>query len=259
MTRNLLVRGMLAGIVAGLLAWGFAYVFGEPEVRAAISFEERGAAAHHDPGTAAHAAEHEEEEVVTRDVQSTVGLLTGIGVYGIAVGGLFALAFAFAYGRLGPLGARATAGVLALTGFIAVVLVPFLKYPAQPPAVGDPDSITERTTQYFGLTAVSILLAIAATLAARRLIPRLGTADAILLAVAGYIVAVALAAWALPSPETVPEGFEATVLWRFRMASLGVQAVLWTTFGILYGYLAAAVVERPGRTASAEHNPPVPA
>lgn len=247
MMRGLLIRGMLVGIVAGLLAWGFAYVFGEPEVRSAISFEEAKAAEEAPPAAdhaAGHEAAHDEEEVVSRDVQSTVGLLTGVGVYGVAVGGLFALVFAFAYGRLGPYGARATAGVLALVGYVAVVLVPFLKYPAQPPAVGDPDTISERTAQYFGLIVISVLLAVGAACLARQFAPRIGGGNAVLAAVAGYVVVVALIALALPSPETVPDGFSATVLWRFRVASLGVQAVLWTTFGVLFGYLAAKVLER---------------
>ncbi|MDI2132080.1 CbtA family protein [Yinghuangia seranimata] len=250
MMRNLLVRGMLVGVVAGLLAWAFAWVFGEPEVRHAITFEEAHSAHDHNPaampGMDMGGHDHgDESEPVSRGVQSTVGLLTGVGVYGIAIGGLFALVFALAYGRLGPLGARATAGVLGLVGFVAVVLVPFLKYPAQPPAVGDPDTITERTVQYFGLIAVSIVAAVAAAVVARRLVPRLGTANAILASVGGYIVVMALIALALPSPETVPEGFDATVLWRFRIASLGVQAVIWSTFGLLFGVVAAKVVERP--------------
>ncbi|NUU21600.1 MAG: CbtA family protein [Streptomycetaceae bacterium] len=242
MMRNLLVRGMLTGVAAGLLAWVFAWVFGEPEVRHAITFEEQHAAHAHD----ASGGGHEEEEVVSRGVQSTVGLLTGVGVYGIAIGGLFALVFALAYGRLGAFGARATAGLLALVGFVAVVLVPFLKYPAQPPAVGDPDTLSERTAAYFGLIAISVVLAVAAAYAARHWAARLGAANAVIAAVFGYIVLVGLIAWALPSPETVPEGFSATVLWRFRIAALGVQTVLWSTFGLLFGVLAAKVVERPG-------------
>lgn len=238
--RNLLIRGMLTGIVAGLLAWGFAYAFGEPEVRNAISFEERHAAHEAMPMDAGHA----EEEVVSRDVQSTIGLLTGVGVYGIAIGGLFALTFAFTYGRLGPFRARATAGILGAVGYVAVVLVPFLKYPAQPPAVGSPDTISERTAQFFGFIAISIALAVGAAYVARQLAPKLGGANAVLAAIGGYLVVVTLIAIGLPSPETVPEGFDGTVLWRFRMASLGVQAVVWTTFGILFGFLAEKVVER---------------
>src|ERR1043165_2904178 len=104
---NLLVRGMLAGLLAAVLAFAFASIFGEPQVDNAIAVEESQAAppeAGHDHGG--------EEELVSRGVQSTAGLAVATGAYGLAFGGLFALAFAFAYGRIGNLGARATAGVL---------------------------------------------------------------------------------------------------------------------------------------------------
>jgi predicted cobalt transporter CbtA len=243
MMRNLLVRGMLTGVAAGLLAWVFAWVFGEPEVRHAITFEESHSA--HDHDMANMGGGHDDAQPVSRSVQSTIGLLTGVGVYGIAVGGLFALVFAVAYGRVGSIRARGTAGLLAVVGFVAVVLVPFLKYPAQPPAVGDPDTITQRTVEYFGFIAISVAFAVGAVYVARGLRERLGGANAVLAAVGAYMVAIGLVAWSLPASEAVPAGFDASVLWRFRMAALGVQAVLWTTFGVLFGALAAKVVERP--------------
>jgi hypothetical protein len=39
MVGRLLLRGMLAGVVAGLVAFGFARVFGEPPIEHAIAFE----------------------------------------------------------------------------------------------------------------------------------------------------------------------------------------------------------------------------
>src|SRR3954452_11011554 len=93
MMKTLLVRGMLAGLIAGVLAFGFAYAFGEPSVNTAIGLEESGGHEHsHDAG-AAPAPAAEEPELVPRDIQSTVGLLTGVVVYGVAIGGLLSLAF----------------------------------------------------------------------------------------------------------------------------------------------------------------------
>ncbi len=40
MTGRLLVRGMLVGLLAGILAFGFAKVFGEPQIDKAIAFED---------------------------------------------------------------------------------------------------------------------------------------------------------------------------------------------------------------------------
>ncbi|WP_198010083.1 CbtA family protein, partial [Saccharomonospora halophila] len=54
MMRTLLVRGMAAGLIAGVLAAVFAYAVGEPHVNAAIALEESGTATGHthggDPG-----------------------------------------------------------------------------------------------------------------------------------------------------------------------------------------------------------------
>ena len=41
----------------------------------------------------------------------------------------------------------------------------------------------------------------------------------------------------LPGVNEVPAGFPAAVLWRFRVASLGIQVVLWTTLGLVFGAL----------------------
>src|SRR5580704_3238575 len=114
MVGNLLLRGMLVGVFAGLLAFGYAKIFGEPQVDRAIAFEDQMNQA---------IGEAPEPELVSRPVQSGVGLLTGVVVYGTAFGGLFALAFAFAYQRIGHLSARGTAALLAGAGFVALVLV----------------------------------------------------------------------------------------------------------------------------------------
>src|SRR3569833_56958 len=170
MMKTLLVRGMLAGLIAGVLAFGFAYAFGEPSVTTAIGLEESGGHTHshsHDAGATHAPAEEPEEELVPRDIQSTVGLLTGVVVYGVAIGGLLSLAFAFAQGRLGTLRPRVTALLLTGGAFAVVLLVPFLKYPANPPAVGQPGTIGSRTELYFGFVAVSLLLAYKAPMTGR--------------------------------------------------------------------------------------------
>jgi hypothetical protein len=229
MVRALLVRGMLAGILAGALAFGFAWVFGEPQVDLAIAFEDH---AHHMAGDAP------EPELVSRAVQSSAGLLTGVLVYGCALGGIFALAFAYAYGRIGRMGARGTAAVLAAAGFLVLILVPQIKYPANPPSIGDPETIGARTALYFTMIAVSVIAAVAASSTGRQLAPRLGAWNAALVAAAAYVAVVAAGMAILPPVNEVPADFAATTLWNFRVASLGIEAVLWTTLGLVFGPLA---------------------
>jgi hypothetical protein len=237
MMKTLLVRGMLAGLIAGVLAFGFAYAFGEPSVNTAIGLEESGGHAHsHDAG-AARAEEHE-EELVPRDIQSTVGLLTGVVVYGVAIGGLLSLAFAFAQGRLGSLRPRVTALLLTGGAFAVVFLVPFLKYPANPPAVGQPGTIGSRTELYFGFVAVSLLVGIFATVFGRKLADRFGAWNGFLLATAGYLVVIGVVAWLMPVVDEVPADFPASTLWSFRTASVGTQVVLWLALGLAFGAFA---------------------
>jgi hypothetical protein len=241
--RSLLVRGMLAGLAAAALALLVAWLYGEPQVEHAIAVEEAHAA--HE-GHGGH-----EEEVVSRTVQKTAGLITALGVYGVALGGLFAIAFAVAYGRIGAFGARATAALVALGGFVAVELVPFLKYPPTPPAVGNPDTIGGRTALYFGMVALGVLSVVAAAIVFRRLLPRLGAWNAAIATAAGFAVVLALVYRLTPTPDAVADGFPATVLWDFRIASLGVQVALWATLGLVFGVLAERAVRRPSPAAAA--------
>ncbi|MFC3490331.1 CbtA family protein [Amycolatopsis roodepoortensis] len=238
MMRTLLVRGMLAGLVAGVLATLFAYFFGEPSVDAAIGLEGSAAHSHSAPGAHEHAPAEAEEELVTRGVQSTVGLLTGVGLYGVAVGGLFSLAFAFVYGRLGTLRPRVTAALLAGGAFVVVFLVPFLKYPGNPPAVGQAGTIGSRTSLYFGFVALSLLVGILAAAFGRKLADKLGAWRGGLIAAGGYVVLIGVAAALLPSIDEVPDGFPGSTLWSFRVASVGTQVVLWTALGLAFGALA---------------------
>ena len=71
MTRSLLVRGMFVGLLAGLLAFAFARWTGEPEVERAIAFETSMDKA---------AGRSPEPEMVSRKVQKSFGLLTGVAV-----------------------------------------------------------------------------------------------------------------------------------------------------------------------------------
>ncbi|MFF6775516.1 CbtA family protein [Streptomyces sp. NPDC012637] len=240
---KLLVRGMLAGLIAGLFAFAVAYVAGEPSVNASIAVEEAAAKAEHatahDHGAGHAAEESAEEEVVSRDVQSTAGLATGVLVYGVALGGIASLAFCFVLGRVGRFTPKATAALVAAAAFTTVYLVPFLKYPATPPAVGNPDTIGKRTTLFFLMILLSVLLGIAAVIAGRRLAPRLGNWNATVVAGAGFVAAVAIACAFLPANEdAVKPDFPAAVLWDFRLATLGIQAVLWAVFGLAFGLLA---------------------
>jgi predicted cobalt transporter CbtA len=248
MTGKLLVRGMLLGLVAGLLAFGFLKFAGEPSVDRAIAFESA-----MDDAAAAEAkakglpAPAETPELVSRPVQAGIGLLTGVLVYSTGFGGLFSLAFALAFRRMGDFGARATSSLLASAGFVSVYLTPMLKYPANPPSVGLPETIDMRTSLYFAMILISLAAMIAAGMLRLRLVARFGHWNAALIAALAYVVVVSAVASVLPEVNEVPEAFPATVLWQFRIASLGGQIIMWGALGLSFGVAAERVF--------AEHEP----
>jgi hypothetical protein len=225
--------------VAGLLAFGWARTFGEPPVNAAIDFESEQNAA---KAAAAIAAGKkpvpEDPELFSRSVQGGIGLLTGLVAVGAGLGALFAVLFAFANGRIGQLRPGSTAVLVAFFGWMSVYVVPALKYPANPPSVGEPDTIKYRTGLYFLMLAISIASTLAAWIVARRLAPRYGTWNASVAAVACYLAVLGACFWILPGINEVPAQFPAVTLWHFRLASLGIQTVLWASIGVLFGCLS---------------------
>jgi len=231
MVWTLVRRGLVVGVVAGLLAGLFAFVFGEPRVQDAIDIEQARSA--HASVSLGPILAHVGDWVVDRDEQRG-GLFLATTLYGIAAGGLFAIAFAALRGRGSERSDWQLATRLALAIFVAIVLVPFIKYPPNPPAVGDPDTIGARTGYYVTMLAGSALAMFAAARVWtvrpdappwRRPLAGAGT----FIAVAGGL------ALALPAVDEVPKDFPATLIWEFRLSSLGTQAVLWAAIGIGYG------------------------
>ncbi|GAA4967553.1 CbtA family protein [Actinoplanes utahensis] len=236
---QLLLRGLLAGLIAGLLAGAFAYIAGEPHVNAAIAIEQ----------AAAPAGEPGEEPLVERDIQSTVGLLLATGLYGAALGGILATAYTVLRRRLRT-GSDTTAALgLAAAALTGIVVVPYLKYPPNPPAVGNPDTIDQRTAAYLAVLVLGLVAVWAGVLAARTQTHQWRRAAA---GTAGFLTVVAIAYTLLPTFDEVPDDFPATLLWNFRISSLGTQVVLWTTLGLTYAGLLNQLADTLTRTGRPE-------
>jgi predicted cobalt transporter CbtA len=226
LTWTYLRRGLLAGLLAGVLAGIFAFVFAEPILDRAIALEN----------------EHHHEAVFDRGEQKA-GLILATALYGLAVGALFGLLAA--YFRLRSTLRSEWLRSLALSGavFLGAVLLPFLKYPPNPPGVGaDPATLAERTLAYLAIVVLGLLAVFAAWRFARRLARRLEGVSPLgreLAAGGVLIVLLAFLYLAMPdfggprSAEPVPEG----LLWEFRLSSLGTQAVLWAAIGGIFGLL----------------------
>jgi hypothetical protein len=234
-------RGLAAGLLAGLLAGAFAFVVGEPLLDRAIGLEgpvhtharEGGGRSHGGGGG---------EEILSRSTQK-IGLFFATGLSGTFVGGLFGLAFAYFRGRLSAESDWGRSLSLAASIFAGAFLIPFLKYPANPPTVGDPATIGPRTVAYFAMVGLS-LLAVLAAWHASRVLKGLGTSQPVRQVVVGLGFVAVVAALFVSLPVTASPGdFPAGLLWSFRISSLGTQLVLWTGLGVVFG----ALCERASR------------
>ncbi len=232
--RSVIALALVVGVLAGLASALLHTVIGEPLVRDAIAIEQARDAAAAVPGQPG------EPELISRTVQSGIGLFAALGLSGAAFGLLFALAFwGLRGGRPDPFGRALVAGAVL---FGSLSLAPWLKYPPNPPAVGNPDTLDRRQALYVSLIALSLvvgLLAVALSSRLRRWPHHQRNAAVTLAVLAPIAVALALLP-AAPDPVDAP----ATLIWRFRLASLGGNALLWTVLTIGVGLLAAEAARR---------------
>lgn len=239
-TRTFLVHGLLAGLLAGVAAFVVAYTVGEPQVDRAIALESAGATAdhHHEDGAttsgaASHSHDHghsHDDAAISRTTQSTLGLATGTLAIGVVLGGLTGLLSAVGLGRLGSLRPAASTALVALLGAVSFSVVPFLKYPATPPAVGSGETIDSRTALWFGFVAVSVLGVLAAVAVARWAARRWSGVPGTIAGATAYVVVVAVAALAFPKVDELG-GFPASILWDFRISSLLTLLAMWAVIG----------------------------
>lgn len=220
-------RGAVAGLAGGLLSAGVALVVGEPWVDRAIALEE--AAAHAAGGVDEHA------EVFSRAAQQG-GLVVTALLAGLAIGAIFGIVHAV-WHRADPDADPWRRGMrLALMGFVGVALIPFLRYPANPPAVGDPATVDARTTAYLLAILVGLLTVTAAWQAFARLGERGAALSTRRLAATAVLVA-GLAATGLLPADTDPVDAPADLIWAFRVAALATLATLWLGLGAAFGLL----------------------
>jgi predicted cobalt transporter CbtA len=229
---GVLWRGLAAGGAAGLAAALVSLLVVERPLKAALAVEQ----------ARAHTGEHH-EELFSRTTQIIGGMLAETAV-AVSIGLIFAVVFARTRHRLPAATDFGRSALLAATGFAAIALLPGLKYPANPPSVGDPDTITQRSLYYLAFIGAMLVVAYLAYVARERLV-NLAPAYRNAAVLAGTAVVVTVLAVVFPdTPDVIPADLPATVLWGFRIASLGLLATLWAVLGIVFGLL---VTKRPVR------------
>jgi len=229
---SLLKVSVLAGLIAGAMISGFHSLLIEPVIERAIDLEEAHSQAH---------GEAPAEPVVDRPTQRW-GLVLGFMLYG-AIWGLLLGVFLYL-----SQGWRPETWTLVRYGFVLAVLLgwsvalfPFLKYPANPPGVGDPDTVGYRQALYLGFIGLSVVGTALALGWFRRLNRPLGASTSErgrgwwVIAVYG-VFAVALYAVFPANPD--PVEMPADLVWTFRLISFAGLLLFWISLAGLFGWFA---------------------
>lgn len=243
MIRALVIRGLIAGLVAGVCAGALGLAMGETQIDRAIALEATLASPE-----AKHV--HDGGAEVSRATQR-LGLVLATGLYGLAIGGLVALAFAALRGRTAHRSDRCLAFGLTAALFVAVAVIPLVKYPASPPGVGEPETSGYRTELYLVMVAGSLAALLAAWRLAR-LVPAHRRGWRTATAVASFATLTAILALALPGIDEVPSAYPGGLLADFRLASAALQLTLWSVLGLSFAIL---VGRRPRRPSRPSHSP----
>ncbi|MFE3755276.1 CbtA family protein [Nocardia tengchongensis] len=279
MEKRIIGRGVLLGALGGSLAFVFARILTEPIIDRAIAYEEGRDDAQMALDKAAGKSMDMEHgaELFTRAQQQNVGLGFGMIVFGAALGALFAVVYFLALRKSGKISPRNLALLVSGGMFLVLYAVPFLKYPANPPSIGHPETIGARTALYVGMMVISAVVLCAAIWAGRKLAARLDNWTATVAASAGFVVVMGAVLALLPSlghlsankeygdfatetPQPLKDpsdtivfpGFSADDLYHFRLYSFAAQLIVWAVIGVGFAWLAPRLLgDRATETAQA--------
>jgi predicted cobalt transporter CbtA len=152
-------------------------------------------------------------------------------VLGVSIGALFGIVFAYARDSIPGSSNKKKALLLAGVMWLVLFMVPALKYPANPPAVGDPDTISYRQSIYVAFLAISGLSALGLAYLYRRL-GTMQAKKAIVPAIYAAIVAAAFVAMP-PNPDEITAPMD--LVTNFRIASTFTMSMFWGLLGVILG------------------------
>jgi predicted cobalt transporter CbtA len=217
---------IVSGAAAGLIHGGANLVFVEPYLDQAIGIENQ------------HLFLSGEEKDTPefwikydgyRTWQKSGQVLAG-GILGISIGSLFGIVFALSRNSLpGKTDLKRTL-ILAGIMWLTIYFIPFLKYPANPPTVGDPETVVLRGILYLAFIAISGFGAIGFYKLSQKLKSKK------FIAIAGYVAFIGIIFVAMPeNPDQITAPMD--LVDHFRIMSAISVSVYWLSLGLILGSL----------------------
>lgn len=217
-----IIAGLLAGLVHGLLN----IVIVEPFLDNAIGIENQRLFAE---GKAQDTPQFWQQFGDYRIWQKQGSIVAG-SILGMATGSLFGLVFAYSRNKLPTQHNITKALILAGIMWAIIYFIPFLKYPANPPTVGDPNTIVLRSSLYVLIIALSGLGA----LGFAKLYMKLPNRKFI--AFLGYAAFITMVFTIIPeNPDKITTPMN--LVNGFRVVSAVTVTVYWIVNAVILGFL----------------------
>ena len=216
-----LVSGAIAGTILGLIN----QILVEPYIDQAIAIEVQ--------NTVASGESVDVDELVQYRLWQKGGEIVAGTILGTSISALFGIVYIYSRDSLPGSNNKKKGLILAGIMFFVIFLIPALKYPANPPAVGDPETIEYRESLYIGMLVISGLTALGVAILYRSLSQTRRESRKIIVPTV-YAVIIALAFVVLPAnPDEVT--ISSNLLMNFRIVSAITMGIFWGILGILLG------------------------
>lgn len=224
-TLTFIVITLLAGAISGSILSVLNQIIVEPIIEKAIGLENQKAMA---MGEIMNPTEFDSYRLWQKGGEIAAGTMLGT-----SYGALFGIVFAYSRKSIHVSSERKKALILAGVMFLVLYIVPGLKYPANPPAVGDPETLYVRQNLYIAYLAISGLSALGLALAYRKM----GEGNSKKVIVPAMYAAIMLAAYFAmpPNPDEITAPMD--LVMSFRVASATTIAIFWGVLGIILGTL----------------------
>jgi predicted cobalt transporter CbtA len=218
-----IVITLLAGAIAGTILGVMNQVAVEPYIERAIELEMQ--------NTVQSGQVIDSDEFTAYRFWQKGGEIVAGTILGLSIGSLFGIVFAYTHSSIPGSNNKKKALIVAGIMWIVLFLMPALKYPANPPAVGDPETIYYRQTLYVAFLAISGFSALGLAFLYRRM-GSLNTKKTII--PAAYAAIIAGAYLAMPSsPDPINAPMDLVI--GFRAASAITLSIFWGLLGVIFG------------------------
>ena len=218
---------LVSGFVAGTIHGAVNLAIVEPYLDDAIDIENQTL---FESGKAEDTPQFWIEYDSYRDWQKSGQLLAG-GILGMSIGALFGIVFVYSRNSLPKGHTVKKTFVLAAIMWLTIFLIPFLKYPANPPTVGDADTVVLRQTLYLLFIAISGFSAVGFFVLYKKLQNKKKG-----FAFVGYAVFITAVFFIMPpSPDEVTAPMD--LVNGFRTMSVVAVSTFWVAEAIILGAL----------------------